>query len=132
MISRRPQRIVCLTEEPAETLCALGLEDLIVGISAFTVRPEGLSERKPVVSAYLDGSVSKIKALDPDLVIGFSDIQANLAAKLIKAHLPVVIFNQRSIEDILDVILASPRREVVETAHLFPLLLRPLLLLGSR
>ena len=106
---RRPQRIVCLTEEPAEILCALGLEDLIVGISAYTVRPPGLSDRKPVVSAYLDGSVTKIKALHPDLVIGFSDIQANLAAKLIKAHLPVVIFNQRSIEDILDVILATAR-----------------------
>jgi len=106
---RRPQRIVCLTEEPTEILCALGLESLIVGISAFTVRPPGIETRKPVVSAYLDGSVKKIKALEPDLVIGFSDIQAKLAAKLIKAHLPVVIFNQRSIEDILDVILTTAR-----------------------
>jgi iron complex transport system substrate-binding protein len=99
-----PQRIVCLTEEPTEILCALGEKDRIVGISAFTVRPEGIQKEKPVVSAFLDGSVSKISALEPDLVIGFSDIQADLAAKLIRAHLPVLIFNQRSVEEIFDVI----------------------------
>ena len=99
-----PQRIVCLTEEPTEILCALGERDRIVGISAYTVRPEDIRKDKPVVSAYLDGSVSKISALEPDLVVGFSDIQADLAAKLIKAHLPVLIFNQRSVEEILEMI----------------------------
>ncbi len=99
-----PQRIVCLTEEPTEILCELGESHRIVGISAYTVRPPEIRAEKPVVSAYLDGSVKKIAALKPDLVIGFSDIQADLARKLIKAHLPVLIFNQRSVDEILDVI----------------------------
>jgi len=104
-----PQRIVCLTEEPTEILCALGLEERIVGISAYSVRPAGIQNRKPVVSAFLDGSVRKIAALKPDLVIGFSDIQADLAARLIKAHLPVVIFNQRSVTEILETIAMIAR-----------------------
>ena len=99
-----PQRIVCLTEEPTEILCELGEADRIVGISAYTVRPSWIRDARPIVSAFLDGSLSKIKALEPDLVIGFSDIQADLAAKLIKAHLPVLIFNQRSVGEIMDVI----------------------------
>jgi iron complex transport system substrate-binding protein len=76
-----------------------------VGISAYTVRPPEARQEKPVVSAFLDGSLKKIAALEPDLIIGFSDIQAKLAAKLISAHLPVLIFNQRSIQEILDVIV---------------------------
>ena len=104
-----PRRIVCLTEEPAEILCALGEEDRIVGISAYTVRPAGLRARKPIVSAFIDGSVSKIKALEPDLIVGFSDIQAELAAKLIKAQLQVLVFNQRTISEILDVVDALGR-----------------------
>jgi len=99
-----PRRIVCLTEEPTEILCALGERDRIVGISAYSVRPPDIRDDKPVVSAFLDGSLRKIAALEPDLVIGFSDIQADLAAKLIKAHLPVLIFNQRSITEILEMI----------------------------
>ena len=99
-----PQRIVCLTEEPTEILCALGERDRIVGISAYTVRPADIKEHIPVVSAFLDGRLSKIAALEPDLVIGFSDIQADLAAKLIRAHLPVLIFNQRSVKEIFEVI----------------------------
>jgi len=99
-----PQRIVCLTEEPTEILCALGERDRIVGISAYTVRPKDIRDDKPVVSAFLDGSLKKIAALEPDLVVGFSDIQADLAAKLIKAHLPVVIFNQRSVKEIFEMI----------------------------
>lgn len=99
-----PQRIVCLTEEPTEILCALGERDRIVGISAYTVRPSDIRDEKPVVSAYLDGSLRKIQALEPDLIVGFSDIQANLAAKLIKAHLPVLIFNQRSVAEIFEMI----------------------------
>ncbi len=104
MSATGPKRIVCLTEEPTEILCALGERERIVGISAFTVRPSDIKEEKPVVSAFLDGSLHKIEALKPDMVIGFSDIQAKLAAKLIQAHLPVLIFNQRSVEEIFDVI----------------------------
>jgi iron complex transport system substrate-binding protein len=96
---------VCLTEEPTEILYALGESDRIVGISAYTVRPSEARRDKPIVSAFIGGSVRKIAALEPDLVIGFSDIQAELAKKLIGENLPVLIFNQRSLQEILDVIL---------------------------
>jgi len=99
-----PKRIICLTEEPTEILYALGEQDRIVGISAYTVRPPSARESHPVVSAFIDGSVKKICALKPDLIIGFSDIQADLAAKLISAHQQVLIFNQRSIEEIIEVV----------------------------
>ncbi len=102
---RGPERIVCLTEEPTEILYQLGQGDRVVGISAYTVRPPEAKREKPVVSAFVGGSVSKIAALEPDLVIGFSDIQADLARDLIAANLPVLIFNQRSIQEILDVIV---------------------------
>ena len=100
-----PQRIVCLTEEPTEILYALGEQDRIVGISAYTERPPEARRDKPVVSAFIDGSLKKIQALKPDLVIGFSDIQADLARKLIANNLNVLIFNQRSIQEILEVIV---------------------------
>ena len=100
-----PERIVCLTEEPTEILYALGEQERIVGISAYTERPPEAAEDHPVVSAFIGGSVKKIQALEPDLIIGFSDIQAQLAHDLIKANLQVLIFNQRSIQEILDVIL---------------------------
>jgi iron complex transport system substrate-binding protein len=102
-------RIVCLTEEPTEILYALGEEDRIVGISAYTVRPPEAARDKPVVSAFVSGSVKKIAALEPDLVIGFSDIQADLARDLIREGLQVLIFNQRSVAEILEVILAVGR-----------------------
>ncbi|MEE2787728.1 MAG: cobalamin-binding protein [Myxococcota bacterium] len=104
-----PNRIVCLTEEPTEILYALGESARIVGISAYTVRPREAKQTKPVVSAFIQGSVPKIKALEPDLIIGFSDIQADLAKDLISANLPVVIFNQRSIQEILDVVMTIGR-----------------------
>ena len=104
-----PERIVCLVEEPTEILYLLGEQERIVGISAYTVRPLEAREAKPVVSAFVGGSVKKIQALEPDLVIGFSDIQADLARDLIKVGLPVLIFNQRSVQDILDVILTVGR-----------------------
>ena len=104
-----PKRIICLTEEPTEILYLLGEQDRIVGISRYTVRPEEARSNHPVVSAFVDGSVKKISELKPDLVIGFSDIQGDLAAKLIKANLQVLIFNQRSIEEILEVILTIGR-----------------------
>jgi iron complex transport system substrate-binding protein len=100
-----PRRIVCLTEEPTEILYRLGQAERIVGISAYTLRPPEAKRDKPVVSAFVGGSVSKIVALEPDLVIGFSDIQADLARDLIAANLPVLIFNQRSIQEILEVIV---------------------------
>ena len=101
-----PQRIVCLTEEPTEILYTLGEGHRVVGISAYTVRPPEAKAEKPVVSAFIDGSVQKICALQPDLVVGFSDIQADLAKKLIAANQQVLIFNQRSIQEILEVVLA--------------------------
>lgn len=104
-VSGGPRRIVCLTEEPTEILYRLGEGDRVVGISAYTVRPPEAKRDKPVVSAFVGGSVAKIAALEPDLVIGFSDIQADLARDLIAANLPVLIFNQRSVQEILDVIV---------------------------
>ena len=104
-IPQGPQRIVCLTEEPTEILYRLGEGHRVVGISAYTVRPPEAPRDKPVVSAFIGGSVKKISALNPDLVIGFSDIQADLARDLIQANLPVLIFNQRSIQEILEVIV---------------------------
>ncbi len=104
-----PQRIVCLTEEPTEILYALGEQERIVGISAYTERPPEAKQDKPVVSAFIDGSLKKIQALEPDLVIGFSDIQADLARKLIANNLNVLIFNQRSIQEILEVIVSVGR-----------------------
>ena len=100
-----PRRIVCLTEEPTEILYRLGEGDRVVGISAYTVRPPEAKAEKPVVSAFVGGSVAKISALEPDLVVGFSDIQANLARELIAANLQVLIFNQRSVQEILGVIV---------------------------
>ena len=109
MNTKGPQRIVCLTEEPTEILYLLGEEHRIVGITVYTVRPPEAKERFPVVSAFINGSVKKICELEPDLIIGFSDIQADLAAKLIRANQQVLIFNQRSIEEILEVILTIGR-----------------------
>ena len=96
-----PQRIVCLTEEPTEVLYALGEEDRIVGISGFTVRPPRARKEKPKVSAFTSAKVDEILALKPDLVIGFSDIQADIARELIRAGIEVWISNHRSVEGIL-------------------------------
>ena len=104
-----PERIVCLVEEPTEILYALGEEERIVGISAYTVRPERAAEEKPVVSAFIGGSIDKIRALEPDLIIGFSDIQADLARDLIKHNEQVLIYNQRTLQDILDVVVSIGR-----------------------
>lgn len=96
------RRIVSLTEEPTELLYLLGEGDRVVGITAYTERPPEAKRDKPVVSAFVGGSVERIRALAPDLVIGFSDVQADYARKLIHAGLPVLILNQRSLQDILD------------------------------
>lgn len=110
----KPERIVCLTEETTETLYLLGEGRRVVGISAYTCRPPEARRDKPVVSAFIGGSIQKIKALDPDLVIGFSDIQADLAQRLVAENLQVLIFNQRSVQEILDTILVLGRIVGVE------------------
>ena len=99
-----PQRIVCLTEEPTETLYALGEQHRIVGISGFTVRPPQARREKPKVSAFTSAKIGEIMALKPDLAIGFSDIQSEIAAELIKQGVEVWIANHRSVEGILDYI----------------------------
>lgn len=98
---RYPSRIVCLTEEPTEVLYRLGESDRIVGISGFTVRPPRARREKPKVSAFINAKIDKILALEPDLAIGFSDIQADIARELIKAGVEVWISNHRSVEGIL-------------------------------
>lgn len=98
---RGPRRIVCLTEETTEWLYLLGEEDRIVGISGYTVRPRRARLEKPRVSAFLDGKVERIVELEPDLVVGFSDMQAALADKLIRAGLNVLVTNQRSVAEVL-------------------------------
>lgn len=95
-----PQRIVCLTEETTEWLYLLGQEARIVGISGYTVRPRRAREEKPKVSAFLSSKVDKILDLKPDCVFGFSDLQADTAAALVRAGLQVTVFNQRSVEEI--------------------------------
>ncbi|MDO8274175.1 MAG: ABC transporter substrate-binding protein [Serpentinimonas sp.] len=99
-----PQRIVCLTEETTEWLYLLGQEARIVGISGYTVRPRRAREEKPKVSAFLSAKIDKILALEPDCVLGFSDLQADIAAALIRAGVQVTVFNQRSVDGIFSVL----------------------------
>src|SRR3954464_11409651 len=105
MPARHPERIVCLTEETTETLYLLGDERRIVGISGYTVRPTRARKEKPRVSAFLNAKTEKILELKPDLVLGFSDLQADIARDLAKAGLNIMIFNQRSVDEILSMIL---------------------------
>jgi len=100
-----PQRIVCLTEETVETLYLLGEEHRIVGISGYVVRPPRARREKPRVSAFTSADIPKILDLKPDLVLTFSDLQADIAATLIKQGVAVHAFNQRTIAEILDMIL---------------------------
>ena len=105
MPARYPERIVCLTEETTETLYLLGEERRIVGISGYTVRPPRARREKPRISAFLSAKHDAILALQPDLVLGFSDLQADIGRDLAKAGLNVVLFNQRSIDEILSMVL---------------------------
>jgi len=96
-----PSRIVCLTEETTEALYLLGEESRIVGISGFTVRPPRARKEKPRVSAFTSARIDRIAALEPDLVLGFSDLQADIAAELVRRGIEVHVFNQRSVAQIL-------------------------------
>jgi len=95
-----PQRIACLTEETTEWLYLLGEERRIVGISGYTVRPRRAREEKPKISAFLSAKIEQIVALQPDCVFGFSDLQADIAAELIRKGIQVTVFNQRSVAEI--------------------------------
>jgi len=133
-----PQRIVCLTEETTETLYLLGEDQRIVGISGYTCRPKE-ARRKPKVSAFTSAKIDQILELRPDLAIGFSNLQAQIAHDLIRAGVNVLVFNQRSVEEILDMILTLARivaaesrglalverlrrdlAQIAESAHRFP------------
>lgn len=103
-MTQLPQRIVCLTEETTETLYLLGEEHRIVGISGYTVRPPQ-ARQKPRVSAFINAKFDKILALEPDLVLTFSDLQADIAKELIRRGVTVLAFNQRSVSEILNMIL---------------------------
>jgi iron complex transport system substrate-binding protein len=98
-----PRRIVCLTEETTETLYLLGQGDRIVGVSGYTVRPPE-ARQKPKISAFINARFDKIEALHPDLVLAFSDLQADLSAELVRRGIAVVTFNQRSVAEILQMI----------------------------
>ena len=116
-----PSRIICLTEETTETLYLLGEGDRVVGISGYTVRPPE-ARAKPKVSAFINARFDKIEGLKPDLVLAFSDLQADISAELIRRGYPVVTFNQRSVAEILQTIRligglvgASERAEALAT-----------------
>ena len=98
------ERIVCLTEETVETLYLLGEQARIVGVSGYAVRPPRVRKEKPRVSAFISADVPKILALKPDLVLAFSDLQADIVAELIRANVAVHAFNQRDVAGIFDMI----------------------------
>jgi iron complex transport system substrate-binding protein len=99
-----PRRIVCLTEETVETLYLLGEDARIVGVSGYAVRPPQVRKEKPRVSAFISADVPKILALEPDLVLTFSDLQADIVAELIRANVSVHAFNQRDLAGIFDMV----------------------------
>src|SRR5437762_9481773 len=101
--SKYPSRIVCLTEETTETLYLLGQGDRVVGVSGYTVRPPE-ARSKPKISAFINAKFDKIESLKPDLVLAFSDLQADLSAELVRRGIAVVTFNQRSVAEILQMI----------------------------
>lgn len=120
-MDRYPKRIVCLTEETTETLYLLGAQDRIVGISGFTQRPPEARREKPIVSAFTSADIAKIEAQSPDLVLAFSDLQADLVRELTVRGHQVLTWNQRSLDEILNMIvvlgaIVGKSREGVELA----------------
>src|SRR3982074_856870 len=131
-----PRRIVCLTEETVETLYLLGEQDRIVGVSGYAVRPPQVRREKPRVSAFISADIPKILALEPDLVLAFSDLQAEISADLARAGVAIHVFNQRDIAGILamirtlgalvdaaeraDQLAKQYERRPTETAGIFP------------
>jgi len=103
-MSITPQRIVCLTEETTEWLYLLGQSHRIVGVSGYTVRPKEARHEKPRVSAFTSAKIDKILALKPDCVFGFSDLQADIAAELIRGGVQITVFNQRSVDEIFSML----------------------------
>jgi iron complex transport system substrate-binding protein len=103
-LPRGPRRIVCMTEETTEWLYLLGEDARIVGISGYTVRPRRARDEKPKVSAFTSAKIDRILELRPDCVFGFSDLQADIAAELIRHGVPVTIFNQRSVGEIFSML----------------------------
>jgi iron complex transport system substrate-binding protein len=99
-----PRRLICLTEETVETLYLLGEEDRIVGVTGYAVRPARVRQEKPRISAFTSANIGKIRALEPDLVLAFSDLQAGILAELARAGLAVHLFNQRDIAGIFAMI----------------------------
>jgi iron complex transport system substrate-binding protein len=99
-----PRRIVCLTEETVETLYLLGEQDRIVGVSGYAVRPPQVRREKPRVSAFVSADIPKILALEPELVLAFSDLQADIAADLVRTGVAIHVFNQRDIAGVLAMI----------------------------
>jgi iron complex transport system substrate-binding protein len=119
-----PRRIVCLTEETVETLYLLGEQDRIVGVSGYAVRPPQVRREKPRVSAFISADIPKILALEPDLVLAFSDLQADIVADLVRAGVAVHVFNQRDVAGILSMIRtigalvgAAERADQLATAY---------------
>jgi iron complex transport system substrate-binding protein len=119
-----PRRIVCLTEETVETLYLLGEQDRIVGVSGYAVRPPQVRREKPRISAFISADIPKILALEPDLVLAFSDLQAGIVADLVRAGVAVHVFNQRDIAGILAMIRtlgamvdAAARADQLATAY---------------
>ena len=106
-MSLYPERIICLTEETTETLYLLGEQDRIIGISGFTYRPPQARRDKPKVSAFIDADIPKIEALKPDLILAFSDIQADITRELVKRGHTVMTFNQRSLDEIFRAIVTT-------------------------
>ncbi|MBI1823442.1 MAG: ABC transporter substrate-binding protein [Nitrospirae bacterium] len=105
MKARLPERIICLSGETVDVLYQLGEENRIVGVSCFTDRPPRARKEKPVVSSFTSADIKNIIQLNPDLVLGFSDLQGDLFRELVKSGLQVHLFNQRTIQGILDMIL---------------------------
>src|SRR5918992_1880343 len=99
-----PERIVCLTEETVETLYLLGEQRRIVGVSGYAVRPLQVRQEKPRVSAFVSADIPKILTIEPDLVLTFSDLQADIVAELVRRNIAVHAFNQRDVTGILDMV----------------------------